>query len=43
MTGRSPIWQRHLYYRLFWQKPSGAQLSIFGDGWDGQSYGLDLD
>lgn len=24
MTGQSPSWKRHLYYRLTWIKPSGA-------------------
>jgi len=28
MTGYSPSWQRYLYYRLSWRKPSGAALSI---------------
>ena len=26
MTGHSPSWKRHLYYRLLWKKPSGANL-----------------
>jgi len=28
MTGHSPTWKRHLYYRLLWKKPSGAQLEM---------------
>ena len=28
MTGHSPSWKRHLYYRLLWKKPSGAQLEM---------------
>ena len=28
MTGRSPSWKRHLYYRLLWKKPSGAKLEM---------------
>jgi len=28
MTGYAPSWQRYLYYRLSWKKPSGAQLHI---------------
>jgi len=28
MTGYSPSWQRYLYYRLSWKKPSGARLGI---------------
>src|ERR1700680_4897500 len=26
MTGQSPSWKRHIYYRLLWKKPSGAEL-----------------
>jgi hypothetical protein len=42
MTGRSPSWKRHLYYRLIWKKQSGAKLEMLwrnqqyfysGDGW----------
>jgi hypothetical protein len=28
MTGHSPSWKRHLYYRLLWKKPSGAKLEM---------------
>jgi hypothetical protein len=28
MTGYSPSWQRNLYYRFSWAKPSGARLDI---------------
>jgi hypothetical protein len=28
MTGQSPSWKRHLYYRLLWKKPSGANLEM---------------
>jgi hypothetical protein len=28
MTGQSPSWKRHLYYRLRWAKPSGARLEM---------------
>ena len=28
MTGQSPSWKRHIYYRLLWKKPSGAKLGI---------------
>ncbi len=28
MTGHSPSWKRHLYYRVLWTKPSGAQLQM---------------
>jgi len=28
MTGHSPTWKRHLYYRLLWKKPSGAKLEM---------------
>jgi hypothetical protein len=42
MTGHSPSWKRHLYYRLVWKKPSGAKLEMLwryeqyfypGNGW----------
>ena len=42
MTGHSPSWKRHLYYRLLWKKPSGAKLEMLwcyeqyfypGSGW----------
>ncbi len=42
MTGHSPSWKRHLYYRLLWKKPSGAKLEMLwryeqyfypGNGW----------
>jgi len=42
MTGQSPSWKRHLYYRLVWKKPSGAKLEMLwryeqyfypGNGW----------
>jgi hypothetical protein len=42
MTGHSPSWKRHLYYRLLWKKPSGANLKMLwryeqyfypGNGW----------
>jgi len=42
MTGHSPSWKRHLYYRLVWKKPSGANLEMLwryeqyfypGNGW----------
>ena len=42
MTGHSPSWKRHMYYRLLWKKPSGAKLEMLwryeqyfypGDGW----------
>ncbi|HEY2568804.1 MAG TPA: hypothetical protein VGI25_05755 [Candidatus Udaeobacter sp.] len=42
MTGNSPSWKRHLYYRLLWKKPSGAKLKMLwryeqyfypGNGW----------
>lgn len=42
MTGQSPSWKRHLYYRLLWKKASGAKLEILwryeqyfypGNGW----------
>jgi hypothetical protein len=28
MTGHSPSWKRHLYYRLIWEKPRGARLEM---------------
>ena len=28
MTGQSPSWKRHLYYRLLWTKSSGAKLEM---------------
>ncbi len=28
MTGQSPSWKRHLYYRVRWKKPSGARLEM---------------
>jgi hypothetical protein len=28
MTGQSPSWKRHIYYRLLWNKPSGAKLEM---------------
>jgi hypothetical protein len=28
MTGNSPSCKRHLYYRLLWEKPSGARLEM---------------
>ena len=43
MTGHSPSWKRHLYYRLFWKKNDGRKLEMlwryeqnfYGrDGWD---------
>jgi len=42
MTGHSPSWKRHLYYRVLWTKPSGTQLQMLwryeqyfypGNGW----------
>ena len=42
MTGHSPSWKRHLYYRLLWKKPFGAKLEMLwryeqhfypGNGW----------
>jgi hypothetical protein len=42
MTGQSPSWKRHLYYRLLWKKPSGMNLEMLwryeqffypGNGW----------
>ena len=28
MTGQSPSWKRHLYYRLLWKKSAGAKLEM---------------
>jgi hypothetical protein len=28
MTGQSPSWKRHIYYRLLWKKRSGAALQM---------------
>ena len=42
MTGQSPSWKRHLYYRVRWKKSSGANLEMLwryeqffypGNGW----------
>jgi hypothetical protein len=42
MTGHSPSWKRHLYYRVRWKKPSGATIEMLwryeqyfypGNGW----------
>jgi hypothetical protein len=42
MTGQSPSWKRHLYYRLLWKKSSGTKLEMLwryeqyfypGNGW----------
>jgi len=42
MTGHSPSWKRHLYYRMRWKKSSGASLEMLwryeqffypGNGW----------
>lgn len=42
MTGQSPSWKRHLYYRVRWRKPNGATLEMLwryeqyfypGNGW----------
>lgn len=42
MTGQSPSWRRHLYYRLLWKKQTGAKLEMTwryeqyyypGNGW----------
>ena len=42
MTGHSPSWKRHLYYRVRWKKPSGANMEMLwryeqffypGNGW----------
>jgi len=28
MTGKSPLWKRHIYQRLVWTKPTGAKLEM---------------
>lgn len=28
MSGHSPSWKRHLYYRLVWEKPDGGRLEM---------------
>jgi hypothetical protein len=42
MTGHSPSWKRHFYYRVRWKKSSGANLEMLwryeqffypGNGW----------
>ena len=42
MTGHSPSWKRHLYYRVLWKKSSGGKLEMLwryeqyfypGNGW----------
>jgi hypothetical protein len=42
MTGHSPSWKRHVYYRVLWKKPAGAKLEMMwryeqyfypGNGW----------
>jgi hypothetical protein len=42
MTGQSPSWKRHVYYRMLWKKPTGAKLEMLwrygqyfypGNGW----------
>jgi hypothetical protein len=40
MSGHSPSWKRHLYYRLVWEKPDGDRLEMvwryeqyFYDSW----------
>jgi hypothetical protein len=42
MTGQSPSWKRHVYYRILWKKPSGGALEMLwryeqyfysGNGW----------
>ena len=44
MTGHSPSWKRHIYYKLRWTKSSGVQLQMLwryeqffypGNGWAG--------
>jgi hypothetical protein len=35
MTGHSPSWKRHIYYRLLWKKPSGAKLEML---WRSEQY-----
>jgi hypothetical protein len=42
MTGQSPSWKRHLYYRIHWKKPNGVTMEMLwryeqyfypGNGW----------
>jgi hypothetical protein len=42
MTGQSPSWKRHLYYRIHWSKPNGGTMEMLwryeqyfypGNGW----------
>jgi len=42
MTGQSPSWKRHLYYRIHWRKPNGVTMEMLwryeqyfypGNGW----------
>jgi hypothetical protein len=40
MTGHSPSWRRHLYYRLRWTKASGAGLTLV---WRFEQYFYDSD
>src|SRR5215813_8298471 len=40
MTGHSPSWKRHLYYRLRWTKASGANLTTV---WRYEQYFYDSD
>jgi hypothetical protein len=40
MTGHSPSWKRHLYYRLRWSKASGANLTTV---WRYEQYFYDSD
>src|SRR5262245_51355033 len=40
MTGHSPSWKRHLYYRLRWSKASGANLTMV---WRYEQYFYDSD
>ena len=40
MTGHSPSWRRHLYYRLRWSKASGANLTMV---WRYEQYFYDSD
>jgi hypothetical protein len=35
VTGQSPSWVRHLYYRLYWTKADGARLDMFWRGEQG--------
>jgi hypothetical protein len=44
ITGQSPSWKRHIYYKLRWKKSSGAELQMLwryeqffypGNGWAG--------